>query len=285
MKKTNGHPVESKLESVDIGDSAEAWLTVRSYFVQVTARGRKAATKDFYDSTMENTDTNLLQWSALCRRNSKTYALTGGRPTEGDLITVYLGGLLDDFEKIKDIIESSDNDNFDSIIASVEDYARPKKLLDLKRSSGTAKNRTFVVDDTILNPDRIIPSGMDPNEECTLWKQGRCRFGARCYRIHRGRGGTLKRNRDGEKKDKTTCSLCQSSNHVCTSQAPCQSGQASSNPPLGQSGQASSNFARTTPPPNAVDLPAAYSFVNLASTPLQEEGSAWEDPPEFSWNH
>jgi len=44
MKKTNGHPVESKLESVDIGDSAEAWLTVRSYFVQVTARGRKAAT-------------------------------------------------------------------------------------------------------------------------------------------------------------------------------------------------------------------------------------------------
>ena len=251
MKKTDGHPVESKLESVEIGNSAEAWETVLSHFVQTTARGHKAATTDFFNSTMENTDTDLLQWAALCRRNSQTYQLTGGRPTEADLVGVYLGGLLRDFEPIKDIIESRTGESsFASVCASVEDYARPKKLLTLKRSSGTAKNRTFVVNDsTILNPNRVVPAGIDPNEECRLWSQGRCRFGDRCYRIHRGPGGVQKRNRDGDKKSKATCSLCQSSKHVfrdcpqsvcllcqseghvaadCTSKAPRQSGQASS---------------------------------------------------------
>ena len=93
---------------------------------------------------MESTDTDLLQWAALCRRNSKMFELTGGRPTEGDLITVYLGGLLREFEDIKVIIESRDaQGSFADVVSSVEDFARPNKLLDLKRSSSTAKNRSM----------------------------------------------------------------------------------------------------------------------------------------------
>ena len=128
--------------------------------------------------------------------------------------TVYLGGLLREFQDIKVIIElRGAQGSFADVVSSVEDFARPNKLLDLKRSSSTAKNRSYVVDDnTILNPNRVVPAGMDPNEECMLWKQGRCRFGnERCYRIHRGPGGSLKRNRNGDNKAKAkaTCSLCQ----------------------------------------------------------------------------
>ena len=61
MAKTNGHPVESKLEEVAIGDAAGAWETVLKYFIQTTLRGRKTATDNFWFSTMKSTDTDLLQ--------------------------------------------------------------------------------------------------------------------------------------------------------------------------------------------------------------------------------
>ena len=48
MAKTNGHPVDSKLEEVEIGDAAGAWQTVFEYFIQTTSRGRKTATDNFW---------------------------------------------------------------------------------------------------------------------------------------------------------------------------------------------------------------------------------------------
>lgn len=320
MTKTDGHPVEHKLEAVEVGDSAEAWRIVVDHFVQNTARGRRAANQDFYFTTMESTDSDLLEWSALCRRNSKNYALTGGQPTEADLITVFLGGLLREFEHIKDIVESSpDLANFQAVVAAIEDYARPKGLLTLKRSSGTAKSRTFVVDGTILNPNRVIPAGIDPKEECKMWGQNRCRYGDRCYRIHRGPGGVVKNANKKQKPNPSaagtapaTCSLCHAQGHVfrhcpqavcLTCQAgghvaadcpsPVPHGQRPSAPPPRQSGQASSsNFVGAAPisgqgsTSNYVDLPAAYSFAGYTSTSLPMEDSAWEDRPEqgiYSW--
>ena len=70
-QKTDGHPVENVLESCDIGDAQEAFKLLQEFFHPKTQGGRKVASKTFWQATMSNTGTNIVEWSALVTRQAK----------------------------------------------------------------------------------------------------------------------------------------------------------------------------------------------------------------------
>ena len=207
--KTDGHAVENILESGDMGDARAAWLAVQRHFVRPTAGGKSAASKKFHNSSMETTNSDLLEWGSTVHRNANDLKSVGGLADEDAMITCFLDGLLPEFEPIKDIIESAASvGTLAEVQAKVEDYAAKKSLTDLRKSSKNAKHRTFMAVGKTTTP----PSGINPDEPCRMYSLGKCRWGNKCYRSHKGPGGCLP-GAPGEKKV-PSCNFCQEPGHI-----------------------------------------------------------------------
>jgi len=297
--KTMGSPVEHKISVVTLGDSRAAWKAVRDYFIKATALGRSTASTRFHNATMQSTGKTVVEWAATVTIRAQDLEAAGGTASRADMASVYLRGLLTPtFGTIQSALETNeptvpdDDDLFMVYQRKVEDYARAKGYLEATNGSGASGNRTFTIDGN----NRKVPPHIDPNEQCKMWTQGRCRYGANCYRKHDGPGGVAPNawTDKPQKKPKVVCQFCQEKNHIL---ADCSKFRAVSTPSL-TSGQASaSGQAPSTPAgprlalssANFVNLPQqassrpAQSAVNFVELP-QQTTSESEQKPSFIYN-
>jgi hypothetical protein len=177
MRKADGHPVESTLEQIEVGNARLVFRAVHNHFNPDTQAGRTASFKQFYTATMGNTGSNIIQWTALVPRRAKVLIESGGEANEAAQLSVLMDGLLPDFEKIKDIL--NDRDDLTLLVATSKliGYAQSHNLESLtKDGRKTDTANTFTIKDS---------------EECKNWKLGKCRFGQKCWRKHVGPGGCL----------------------------------------------------------------------------------------------
>lgn len=100
-----GHDVAETLESADMGDAREAYKLLHHHFHRSTTASRGRASVDFYRMTMTNTNTDVVKFLALAKRNSRILSRHDGHVvSEAALRTVILGGLLVEFDPIKNLI-------------------------------------------------------------------------------------------------------------------------------------------------------------------------------------
>lgn len=207
-RKTQGHPVENTLGRVKMGDAREAFKAVHAYFHPDSQSGRTASFKQFYGATMANTSTNIIGWPATVQERARNLEEVGGKADETAQLSILLGGLLPEFEKIKDILEDRDNLTFDLACNKLTAYAQSHKLELLTKDGGKlhSKANTFNVEQSRQgqNNDRSRRSQgsrqshnndrsrrSDESKECFQWKNHRCRYGDKCKFQHVGPGGCL----------------------------------------------------------------------------------------------
>ena len=94
--KWHGHPVENILETCAQGDAQNAFLSVRNYFHRNTQAGRTHAY-----STMANANSNITAWIAVVPRLAKILVASGGQADTAAQLSIFLAGLLPEFENIK----------------------------------------------------------------------------------------------------------------------------------------------------------------------------------------
>ena len=179
MRKADGHPVESSLEQIEVGNARLAFRAVHNHFNPDTQAGRTACYKQLYTATMANTGSNILQWAALVPRRAKILIESGGEATESAQLFVLMDGLLPEFEKIKDILQDKDELTWLVATRKLIGYAQSHNLETLTKDGRNGKTdtvNTFTIQDS---------------EECNNWKLGKCRYGKKCFRKHVGPGGCL----------------------------------------------------------------------------------------------
>ena len=71
-EKSQGHQVAYSMESVALGDAKAAYAAFFQHFHRSTAAGRHEATRNFYNATMANTNTNITEWLALVPRRGNS---------------------------------------------------------------------------------------------------------------------------------------------------------------------------------------------------------------------
>ena len=78
INKCQGSQVAHAMASVQVGNSKAAYQCFFDFFHRATHAGRAEATKTFYNATMANTDTNIIQWPAYVFRTAKILTIVGG---------------------------------------------------------------------------------------------------------------------------------------------------------------------------------------------------------------
>ena len=218
MAKTDGHAVENTLEDVTFGDSSAAWKVVINHFTRATTSGRSTASKAFWNSTMATTNTTLIEWGTRVSRLARDLIRTGGTAGDEEQATVLLDGLLPEFKPIKTIIMADGTMNLQAIKIALEEYATNNGLADLRSQGQSTKNRVFYGDDKLMPRDArtkrpTAPAGINPEEQCRMWKLNKCKWGDKCFRRHDGPGGCV--SIPPPKKQKTvSCNFCQGDGHI-----------------------------------------------------------------------
>ena len=99
-EKSQGHQVAFAMESVPMGDAKAAYAAFFQHCHRSTAAGRHEVTCNFYNATMANTNSNIIEWLAMVPRRGKLLELVGGRADDGDRVSVLIGGLLPEFKQL-----------------------------------------------------------------------------------------------------------------------------------------------------------------------------------------
>jgi hypothetical protein len=90
MAKTDGHPVENVLELCPIGDARGAFRLLDNFFHRTTQSGKTAAYQDFFNATMANSDTNIVEFTALVSRKARILIQAGGQADHSAKLSVLL---------------------------------------------------------------------------------------------------------------------------------------------------------------------------------------------------
>ena len=187
MWTTDGHDVQSSLEQVTMGDAREAFKTVHNHFHPNSMEGRMAAYDLFYGATMANTGTNILVWISTVKQRARVAAEAGALINDQAQLVKLLGGLLPEFDNIKDILNHMDQLSFKLACTKLIGYAQSKKIEHLtKDGDKNGKVNSFTIDDR-----KAGTNGRTTQQPCYQWVKGKCRWGEECRYIHNGPGGTV----------------------------------------------------------------------------------------------
>ena len=127
-----------------MGDARRAFQIVRESVYRPTAAGRQLANKNFYNMSMAVTDTTIGGFIALANRNRKVVESNGDTVTDAGMVQILLGGLLEEFDPIKLIIEQNPAITLRDACDKLEDYAAQHKLTHLTKGGDTHKRaKTF----------------------------------------------------------------------------------------------------------------------------------------------
>ena len=185
--KCDGHPVENILEACPQGDAQTAFVSVRNYFHRNTQAGRTYAYKEFFGATMANTNSNVTAWIAVVPRLAKILVASGGQADQAAQLSIFLAGLLPEFEPIKIFLDQVANLDYNDACRRTLDYAHTKDILELtKNGLKNNKNNTFTVGELAKPPGlRNSP----PSSKCRGWPTNHgCRYGEACKFEHTGPG-------------------------------------------------------------------------------------------------
>ena len=187
MSKCDGHPVENVLEACAQGDAQAAFVAVRNYFHRSTQAGVTAAYKSFFTATMANTNSNITQWIAVVPRLAKILISSGGQAGATAQLSIFLDGLLPEFDQIKTFLDQVAGLDYDDACRRTMDYAMTKSLMELtKNGVKNVKNNTFAFDNNAKPPSGPIGP---PQFQCRGWvSPGGCRYGKNCKFPHTGPG-------------------------------------------------------------------------------------------------
>ena len=145
MKKCDGHAFEAILEGVPIGDAKAAYASLHNFIYPPTQGGKQHDTNAFYNSTMANTGTNIVEWTALVPRNANVLVERGTSCDDDAKLTRLLTGLLPEFNDIKLILEQTPGITFTVAASRLISHATDRNLMDLtKGGAGGGKAKTFV---------------------------------------------------------------------------------------------------------------------------------------------
>ena len=181
VNKCQGHQVAHTMEppGVPLGDAKAAYRALFDFHHRSTNAGRGEATRNFYNVTMANSNTNVVEYIALVPRK-------GGAPAPADQLSVLLGGLLPEFKHIVTILNSNAALTLAHAKAELLDYATSNGLLTLTKSGKiNSRDKTFStqVQEKKRGPGKV-------NEDCRNFKQGKCTWGDKCRFNHVGGGDT-----------------------------------------------------------------------------------------------
>ena len=122
--KCDGHAVENVLESCAQGDAQAAFLSVRNFFHRNTQAGKTYAYKKLFGATMANTNSNITSWIAVVPRLAKILIASGGQADAAAQLSIFLDGLLPEFENIKIFLDQVANLDYDDACRRTLDYAQ-----------------------------------------------------------------------------------------------------------------------------------------------------------------
>ena len=136
------------MEAVELGDAKAAYAVFFDHFHRATAAERHESTRNFYNATMANTNSNIMEWLAMVPRRGKLLELVGGRADDGDRVSILIGGLLPEFKQLVTILNSEDALTYAEASKQLTDYATTNDLMNLTKSgrAGT-RDKLFALDD------------------------------------------------------------------------------------------------------------------------------------------
>jgi hypothetical protein len=187
MTKCDGHVVENVLSTCAEGDAQAAFEAVRNYFHRNTQAGKTFALKAFSGATMASTNNNVTEWIATVPRLANILIAAGGQADAAAQLSIFLDGLLPEFEVIKVFLDQTANLTYADACKRTLDYVETKGQLELtKNGLKGAKNNTFNFDDTAKPPGR---ADTPPQSQCRGWPSPTgCRYGVNCKFPHTGPG-------------------------------------------------------------------------------------------------
>ena len=193
MDKTDDHTVTDALEECEEGDAQEAFKLIREFFYPNDQGGRNTSAQTFWTATMANTDTTVVQWSALVTSNANMAKAAGLSVSEADQLTIFLNGLLPEFNNIKLLLEQNKKLTLKEARASISSHATSHKLKELTIGGGKhVKANTFSVTDQ--PPRGRLRNGHKTGKkrsigQCNRWTNADCEHGDKCIFDHNGPGG------------------------------------------------------------------------------------------------
>jgi hypothetical protein len=152
IRKTLGSDVEMllKFDSCPLGDAKSAFNIVKDYYISTTQAAKNKANRQFFNSTMANSHTNIVTWSSYVQTMAADLKETTGDPlTPGMILTCYLEGLLVDFKPVMLLLNSEDGLTFDIAKKRLIAYAQSNNIEKKQvggRGSSEEKNNSFLLD-------------------------------------------------------------------------------------------------------------------------------------------
>jgi hypothetical protein len=216
MKKTDGHMVSSILEEITKGDAKGAFKALHNFFYNNPQAGKETAIRTFQSATMENTDTNVVDYIALVRRRDKILCEAGGQADADAQLTVLLDGLLPEFDFIKKTLHTLDNLTLGSTQIKTLQFANQESL-EHTTKNGAAKSSKQNVFNLDSKNNKNNKSGSTEPVACRMWAHGMCRFGSKCRFGHDGPGAALQKKPSSETltvHDGSACYYCNKKGHA-----------------------------------------------------------------------
>jgi hypothetical protein len=136
------------------------------FFHRKTTAGIDFATNSFYGSTMQNTDTSIVDWIAVVRRRATILKNTGSNVDDKAMVVRLLGGLLPEFKEIRVILQRTPNLDFESAVDELIDFAQTENLVETTRTGRKKANSSTY----------LLNSKFDT--VCRGWAMFSCKYGS-----------------------------------------------------------------------------------------------------------
>ena len=203
------------IENVELGDAQGAYLAVKARFIDDSALTFSALQKALNDSSMYKDHVTLEEYAALITRRAKAYREVGGNPSEAELVSLLLNGLLKEFDMKKTVICTNNIKSlkFDTVVRELISFGRHSHILEKKHGGGSHNPKTYFVEEgqtsssetgtyhTDSNNNTHLTSPEGKKKPCHQFqKEGECRYRDKCRFSH--------------SKKLLKCSFCKRNGHL-----------------------------------------------------------------------